>query len=74
MDEVSFTKTASFIADLDFRDHQRLREVTRRAYAKEFPGRPRLNDAACDYYIEQLGPQAGEKVLKAAVDARIDVC
>ena len=70
MDGVIFEKVSSFIADLDFRDLQRLRAVTRRCYASRYPRRPRLTDSACDYYIEQLGPQAGEKVLRAAVDAR----
>jgi len=59
----------SFIGDLTRADLQRLREMTRRAYARHFGGR-RLTDMECDDVIDAFGPEAAAEAVRAAVDGR----
>lgn len=53
-----------FLADLEPRDLMRLRRVTRKAYAKQFPGRRRLSDQQCHTLINDIGPDAAMDSLK----------
>jgi hypothetical protein len=48
----------NFLAELEPRDLMRLHRVTRKAYAKQFPGRVRLTDRQCNTLINDLGPDA----------------
>ncbi len=48
----------NFLAELEPRDLLRLRGVTRKAYAKQFPGREPLSDRQCNTLINDLGPDA----------------
>lgn len=54
----------SFVAQIEHRDLERLRLLTRREAAKH--GRS-LSDAECDELLEQLGPEAAIDTLRRAV-------
>lgn len=54
----------SFVANLDKKDLQRLRTITRRAWAKKHP-EDVLTDKQCDDYIEQLGPETAVEMIRA---------
>lgn len=58
----------SFLKDVDPKDLERLRSITRKAYAGANKGQPRLNDAECDLIIEKVGPRAAMAALREAVD------
>lgn len=55
----------SFLADLDFKDLQRLRRITKRAALPHV-----LSDADADQIIERYGPVTAQSVLKASIDER----
>lgn len=57
----------SFVADLDFVDAQRLRQITRTAYREVNPEEPELTDDQCDVVIDELGPGIGEGMIRQAV-------
>ncbi|MFQ5619450.1 MAG: hypothetical protein ACE5FR_10790 [Rhodospirillales bacterium] len=48
----------NFITDLDPVDLRRLREITRRIHARDFPHLPVLTDHQCDVVIETVYPKA----------------
>ena len=54
----------SFVANLELKDLQTLREATRRSYARHFHAT--LADAECDEMIEQCGPEAALATLRQA--------
>lgn len=56
--------TGSFVAQLERRDLDRLRALTRRQAAREGVT---LTDAECDALIEQIGPEAAIDTLRRAV-------
>ncbi len=59
----------TFVTDLDPVDLRRLREITRRIYAKDFPLLLALSDHQCDRIIEQIGGSIKmEQVVREAVD------
>jgi hypothetical protein len=58
----------SLVTLLSDKDHERLRAITRRIHVKHFPDEP-LSDIACDHIINNMGPQAVERLLKAGVDS-----
>ncbi len=59
----------SFLTDLDPVDLRRLREITRRIHAKEFPRLPVLTDHQCDVVIERIGgPLHAEQIVREAVN------
>jgi hypothetical protein len=60
------TPIGSFVANLDKKDLDRLRKITRRVYAKNY-GR-RLNDLECDEVIEETGPEAALDTLRRHID------
>ena len=45
----------TFITDLDPVDLRRLRDITRRVHAKDYPHLPALSDHQCDVVIEDIG-------------------
>src|SRR5688500_4484875 len=55
----------SFIANLDKKDLQRLRTITRRTWAKNNPNALLLSNKQCDDYIEQLGPETAVEMIRA---------
>ena len=59
----------SFLGELDRKDLDRLRRITRRAHAKYRP-RERLTDLEVDDIIEQLGPEAALDTLRKAVNGQ----
>lgn len=56
-------RARSFIGDLDLIDLERLRSITRKAYANHFPGQS-LSDMECDDIIDELGPEAALETLR----------
>lgn len=58
-----------FVGELERRDLERLRAITRRRHAERFPGADPLSDDACDDIIEEIGPEAAFDALRKAVDA-----
>lgn len=58
------TSRGSFCANLEKKDLQRLRAITRRAWQKQHP-QALLTDQQCDECIEQLGPAAALETLRA---------
>lgn len=63
--------TRSFLMDLDPKDLERLRQITRRVHAKDRPRGALLTDAQCDAIIEEIGPQAAYETVRKAVDDRV---
>ena len=60
----------TFITDLDPVELRRLRDITRRIHAKDFPHLPVLTDHQCDRVIEKIGgPIKMEQVVREAVDS-----
>lgn len=61
----------SFLADLDYKDLQLLRDATRavhRIYDRNAGGEMRtLTDPECDQIIEEVGPQAALNTLEKAI-------
>lgn len=55
--------STAFVQDLDQKDRERLRQITRRAHARTHPG-DRLTDRHCDAIIEALGPDVAVKTLR----------
>lgn len=60
---------SSFLLDLEQRDVDRLRAITRRIHTKANPGDPRLSDSECDYLINAIGPEAAMAAVREAVDS-----
>ncbi|MDJ0896924.1 MAG: hypothetical protein QNJ92_17400 [Alphaproteobacteria bacterium] len=58
-----------FIGELDRKDLERLRKITRRAHAKARPGET-LTDLEVDDIIEQLGPEAALDTLRQQVNGQ----
>ena len=63
-------RSSGFVHDLDRRDLERLRRITRRAYSRTHPGQARLTDAECDAIIEEIGPDSAIKTLRGGVDSK----
>lgn len=55
----------SFVANLEKKDLQRLRTITRRTWAKNNPNDLLLSNKQCDDYIEQLGPETAVELIRA---------
>ena len=70
MKTIELSPKSSFIADLNLRDLQRLREVCRRVFREKCNGRP-LTNIQCDKWIESMGPKVMEKRIKIAVDTKM---
>jgi len=62
-------KATGFVHDLDKRDLERLRALTREAHAAAWPTAPILTDAECDEVIERVGPGVALKRLYDGVNA-----
>lgn len=58
------TSKGSLCANLEKKDLQRLRTITRRAWQK-FNPQGSLTDQQCDDYIEQIGPAAALETLRS---------
>jgi tellurite resistance protein len=58
----------SFIGDLSYEDHQRLRKVVHATLLQRVGSQFRLNDREADKIIEALGPKTREAMIKTAVD------
>ncbi|NIA72283.1 hypothetical protein HBA54_27190 [Pelagibius litoralis] len=61
----------SFVANLDRRDLDRLRQVTRVMHHQARPDEPRLSNTDADAMIDEFGPKVGERMLREAVDMRV---
>tara|TARA_Y100000296_G_C5056230_1_gene197416 strand:+ start:116 stop:583 length:468 start_codon:yes stop_codon:yes gene_type:complete len=59
---------AGFVTDLDKKDRDRLREITRNAQIKKYPDEAPLTDAECDTIIGKLGLAMIERELREATD------
>lgn len=59
-----------FVHDLDRQDLERLRIITRNAYAKHHPGSNPLTDTECDAVIERIGPESALRTLRGTVDSK----
>lgn len=57
----------AFVGDLDKKDLDQLRVMTRRAYEASNPGKT-LNDYECDDVIEELGPDTALRTLGIGVN------
>ncbi len=57
------SSTGSFVANLEKKDLDRLRAITRRKWAEHH--RMALTDEQCDEYIEELGPEAALDTLRS---------
>lgn len=53
----------SFVANLEKKDLDTLRKITRREWAKKYPVDV-LSDEQCDDYIEELGPESALDTLR----------
>lgn len=53
-----------FLNELDPRDLARLRRVTRKAHARQFPGQSAPTDRQCDALINDLGPESAMAALE----------
>lgn len=62
-------KSRRFTSDLDPKDLERFRVITRREHALAFPQDPPLSDIECDDWIERYGPKAAAAVVRRAYDA-----
>jgi hypothetical protein len=58
-----------FALELDPRDLDRFRAITRREWAARQPNDPPLSDAECDDWIERYGPAAAANVVRRAYNA-----
>lgn len=58
----------NFVGDLDKVDLERLRNITRRAFAVSNAGQV-LTDMQCDDIIENLGPDSAYDAIRGAVDS-----
>jgi hypothetical protein len=56
----------SFVAQLRFKDLQRLRQIVRRVHMRHYPGE-RCTDREADRIIESFGPETCEKMIARAV-------
>jgi|TARA_R110000824_G_scaffold394040_1_gene593593 hypothetical protein len=65
----------SFIEDLTYADHMRLREVVKRVFLEKTAAKHKgvkgkiLSDIEADRWIESMGPRTMEKRIKIAVDS-----
>lgn len=59
----------SFIGDLDAKDLERLRTVTRREYERAHPGQS-LSNEECDDIIDELGLEAAVEAVRKAVEGQ----
>jgi hypothetical protein len=64
-------KSTGFVADLDKRDLERLRQITRAAHQKAQPMERLLTDAECDEVIERIGPQSALATVREGVDRKV---
>lgn len=58
----------SFIAELNFADHKRLRQIIKKVHFRYYPTE-HCTDQEADRMIEQLGAEVREKIIKRYVDA-----
>lgn len=61
--EIPISSKGSFVANLEVKDLHRLRDLTRKIYAKKYPGNT-LNNQECDEIIEEMGPDAALESLR----------
>jgi hypothetical protein len=61
----------SFINRLSHENHMLLRRLALLALQRAGCPSYKINNRELDKYIEQVGPQTMERVLKAAVDAKL---
>lgn len=57
----------SFIADLSLTDLKKLRHIVKRVHMRHLKSH-QITDYEADKYIESLGPQTRETLVKVAVD------
>lgn len=65
--EAPKVEARGFLGDLDRKDLERLRAITRQAHAKRHPGET-LTDLECDDIIEEVGPEAAMDAVRKAVN------
>ena len=56
--------SGNFLAELGPKDLRLLRNITRRAYALQYPGESRLTNRQCDTLINDFGPDAAVVALE----------
>lgn len=69
--KAEIVKNTGFVADLDKRDLERLRQITRAAHQKSCPLERMLTDAECDEVIERIGPQSALATVREGVDRKV---
>lgn len=69
--KADIVKSAGFVQDLDKRDLERLRQITRAAHQKAQPMERMLTDAECDAVIEEIGPQSALATVREGVDSKV---
>jgi hypothetical protein len=69
--KADIVKATGFVHDLDKRDLERLRQITRAAHQKHQPLERILTDAECDAVIEEIGPQSAMATLREGVDRKV---
>jgi hypothetical protein len=65
--KADIVKSTGFVHDLDKRDLERLRQITRAAHQKAQPMERLLTDAECDAVIEEIGPQSALATVREGV-------
>ena len=67
----AFVSEGMFVADLEPRDLDRLRQILRRVHQSYNPGKPELSQEKCDEYINQNGPDAALEALREQVGTKV---
>lgn len=57
-------KKARLVDNLEHKDLQRLRYITRKSHMKKYPKAPMLSNDQCDEIIEMIGPEAAMDALR----------
>ena len=57
----------AFIEGLSYGDHMRLRKIVRNVHMRHYPSQ-HMNDQEADKLIESIGIEAGENLLRKAVN------